>query len=199
MAHPFIVGETYFDRKGNFVVLSIEQSTMRFRYDDGTEQTADIAIKATIYRNMLAEQRDLHPVQTPGYFETLGFFARHADFQAEVPAQAQRGFEEQYSIFAGVRPVLGHGGYYPVRTVAANDKWGPELRIYFPQRATIEIPAGIEVRTATTDGIVRINNNDFWRQLVRVGFRLGTQHQIAAIRNSIPAQFHADFEQGLQS
>lgn len=196
MAHPFIVGETYFDRKGSFTVLEINRGTIRIRYDDGLEQTSDIEDKSRIYKNMLGEQRTLHPYQTPGYFDTLGFFVRHADFQAEVPSQAERGFEEEYAIRTGIRPVLGGGGYYPVRTHSPTGKWGPELRINFPDGRPIELPPGIEVRSGSAAGVVRINNNRFWWELVRAGFRLGIQHNATAIRDSIPAKFRADFDRG---
>jgi hypothetical protein len=199
MAHPFIVGESYFDRKGNFVVLAIDKTTMRIRYEDGTEQTSDIAMKATIYRNILGEQRNLHPYQTPEYFETLGFLARQGDFQAEVPPQSEDGFGERYAMLTGVRPVLGNDGYYPVRTENPNDKWGAELRIYFPDRHEVNLPDHIEVRSGSADDTVRINNNAFWWQLVRVGFRLGTRHDVNVIRASIPPQFHADFDRGFNS
>jgi hypothetical protein len=199
MAHPFVVGQEYFDRIGNFVVLSIEQGKMRIRYDDGTEQTGDIQVKATIYQNILGEQRNLHPYQSAAYFESLGSLARYGDFQAEVPDQAQHGFEGQYAIFTNGIPTLGVGGYYPVRTVTRDDKWGPELRIYFPDRLQpMELPPGIEIRSGSADGIVRINNNRFWWQLVRTGFRLGVKHDKKKIRDSIPPHFQGDFDRALE-
>lgn len=197
MPHPFIVGESYLDRKGNFVVLAIENTGIKIRYDDGIEQTADIDAKATIYRNILGEQRNLHPYQTSSFFESLGFLARYADFQAEVPPQSERAFEERYAMFARVRPVLGNNGYYPVRIDHHGDKWGAELRIYFPEGRNLDLPDKIEIRAGSADGIHRINNNSFWWQLVRIGFRLGTLHLTNEIRDSIPQQFQANFDRGL--
>ena len=71
------------------------------------------------------------------------------------------------------------------------------MRIYFPEREDIEFPEDIDVRAGSAQGTFRINNNAYWWQLVRVGFRLGTHHRVDDIRESIPDQFRADFDRGI--
>jgi hypothetical protein len=77
---------------------------------------------------------------------------------------------------------------------------GAELRIYFPDLGQqMEFPPGIDVRDGNEPGILRINNNHFWWQLVRAGFRLGTNHDLARLRQGIPAKCLGVFENGFNS
>jgi hypothetical protein len=177
--------------------MRLTESTVTYRYENGKEQTGLIADKARIYRNMLGEDRHLYPFQSEGFFRAIGIFAAHADFQAEVPPQSQRGFEENYYTLTGVRPIPHNDGYYPIEVATSRDKWGPELRIYFPDRSDpLELPPGVEIRSGKADGLIRINSNHLWWQLVRAGFRLGKQQHADAIRATIPAQFVGDFNEG---
>ena len=54
-------------------------------------------------------------------------------------------------------------------------------------------------RDGAAPGILRINNNQFWRRLVSIGFRLGKNHDIARIRSTIPPKFLSDFDAGLKT
>jgi hypothetical protein len=199
MAHPFIVGEKYLDRRGEYEVRRLEASKMTIRYADGKEETADTAIKARIYQNILSEQTSLHPYQSEEYFATLAVLAKTAEFQAEVPPQAQANFDERYFMLAGLRPQVGRDGYFPISIRTTYDKWGPELRIYFPHRGPrLEFPPSVDVRDGHAPGMLRINNNDFWWKLVRIGFRLGSRHDIATIRASVPSKYLTAFEATLR-
>lgn len=74
----------------------------------------------------------------------------------------------------------------------------PELRIIFPETAVdLELPPNVDVRAGAQDGFGRINNNWFWRMLVKLGFRLGKVHDIEKIRASVPGKFREAFETGL--
>jgi hypothetical protein len=200
LSHPFIVGERYIDRRGEYLVTGINGKRLIYRYDDGTEATGLIEDKARIYRNILAERRAVHPYQSPDYFQSLGFLARHAEFQAEVPPQARASFEENYYLSTGRRPTLHRDGYYPIEIETTYDKWAPELRIYFPEYGgRLDLPPEVEVRPGNTEGALRINSNQFWWRLVRVGFRLGTNHDIRQIRETIPPDQRARFELGFSS
>lgn len=197
MPHPFIVGERYLDRKGEYTVIRIDGGRLIYQYDDGVELAAGVEIKARIFQNILAERRGAHPYQSKEYFWSIGYLSRHGDFQAEVPPQSQPNFEHHYYLVTGVRPQLHKDGYYPIQVQDPNEKWGPELRIYFPDPLKqIDLPAGVELRQGNAPDILRINNNSFWWHLIRAGFRLGTVHDVARIKQSIPAQFYADFDAG---
>ena len=197
-AYPFLVGDQYFDRRGNYEVLEIQGDKIRIRYDTGQELMADIKVKARIYGNILSEGRSLHPHQSAAYFRTLGFLARSGVFHAEVPQRHQAQFEEKYRNMTGCRPVLNKDKYFPIDVVRDYDKWGPELRIYLPDRDDVEFPQDVKLVSGTALGTSRINNNNYWWQLVRVGFRLGTGHDVENIRASVPLDFRAEFDEGLR-
>lgn len=130
----------------------------------------------------------------------MGFLTRHADLNAEVPPQSQPGFEENYCLITGLRPVLHSGGYYPIEIATTYDKWGPELRIYFPDSGyDLEFPPTVEVRPGNAPATLRINNNGYWWQLIRAGFRLGTSHSVQTIRSQVPPTYLPDFEAGYSS
>lgn len=116
MAHPFIVGERYQDRRGTYTIRAIDERGMKieYEYEDGTRDTAGIEIKARIYKNMLAELRAFHPLQTDPYFYFLGFLAKSSEFNAEVPPQSQAGFEGRYLLVIGSHPAL-HQSFYSSR------------------------------------------------------------------------------------
>jgi hypothetical protein len=197
--HPFIIGEMYADRRGEYIVVEIEGRQITIQYANGTRAVGDIEIKARIYGNILAEQRFLHPLQTDGYFRFLGFLARHSEFNAEVPPQSQANFEEHYLLLTGTRPIPHSNGYFPISIQTTRDKWGPELRIYFPEPGPgFDLPPQIEIRPGNNPGIVRINNNWFWWTLVRIGFRLGTVHDVNMIRGHVPAGLRPTFEATLR-
>jgi hypothetical protein len=65
--HPFHVGESYANRKGNYEVMQVAPPKMTIRYDDGEYLTADIVILARIWNNMQlpAERPELDPTARP--------------------------------------------------------------------------------------------------------------------------------------
>lgn len=198
-AHPFIIGERYVGRRGEYTVVGIDGNLLRIVYDDGTQAEGEIEIWARVYRNILAEYKALHPRQSDGYFCFLGFLSKQGDFQAEVPPQSRDGFEERYSLLTGQRPNQHSQGYYPIHIDTIWDKWAPELRIYFPEtHSTFDLPPGVEVRAGHEATSVRINNNRFWWQLVGIGFRLGREHDVNRIRESIPSKNRPSFDAGMK-
>lgn len=52
---PFIVGGSYFDRRGEYVVVSVDHDEILFRRPDGSEQKGNARIKANIHRSILTE------------------------------------------------------------------------------------------------------------------------------------------------
>lgn len=57
---PFVVGDTYLDRDGEYVVIAATGDRVTFQREDGRQFEADAAVKARIHRNLLAEQGQ-HP------------------------------------------------------------------------------------------------------------------------------------------
>lgn len=52
---PFVVGETYLDRDGEFVVVATDGDLLTYEHADGKRAEADVETKARIHRNMLLE------------------------------------------------------------------------------------------------------------------------------------------------
>lgn len=198
MKHPFFVGGYYRDRKQGYEVISMSAEGMVVRYDDGTQEKVGVEslkIKARIYDNILSDFRVNHPVATDDYFRTLGFLARHARFEAELPNRVVDQFLEQYHRLSGVATSTAHPS---VMSLGDVDKWGPELRMYFPTPPReLDLGPDIDVRSGQNDGIKRINNNALWNKLIRLGFRIGKDHDIGIIRESIPHDKRYLFDEGL--
>ncbi|MGI8786969.1 MAG: hypothetical protein ACR2HG_04310 [Pyrinomonadaceae bacterium] len=194
---PFYVGGYYRDRKRGYEVLDMSDNGMKIKYDDGTIETlnsASIKLKANIYNNILAEYRFTHLSDTDAYFWTLGFLSVNGRFDAEIPNKAMQNFLDQYKQLTGERVSSNHAG---ISSLGEVDKWGPELRIYFPiTDKTIDLGSDAIVRDGQTSNVKRINNNSIWNKLIRVGFRLGQNHDIEQIKKSIPKDKLAVFENG---
>jgi hypothetical protein len=57
MSHPFEVGKTYRNRAGEYVVLSIDDDTMKIRYVGGTTLETSVSIQARIWENIQFEKQ----------------------------------------------------------------------------------------------------------------------------------------------
>jgi hypothetical protein len=194
---PFFVDGHFRDREQGYTVLELSDNGMKIRYDDGTTETLDadrVQIKARIYTNILGEYRRLHPITTEAYFETLGYLSRHGRFEGEFPPKSVGNFLIGYERLTGERVNETHKGIF---LLGDGDKWGAELRIYFPDtQHKLEFDPGVEVRAGNQPGVSRINNNAFWMRLIAMGFRLDTGHDVDQIRKNIPPEKLASFEKG---
>jgi hypothetical protein len=56
MRHPFVVGETYRNRDGEYEVVKLDGTKMVIRYADGREIETDVVLQARIRDNMRAER-----------------------------------------------------------------------------------------------------------------------------------------------
>lgn len=198
MTIPFFIGGYFRDRKQGYEVVSMSERGMVIRYDDGTHEqipAESMKVKARIYYNILSDFRVSHPVITDEYFWSLGFLAGHARFEAELPRHVVDRFLQQYRDLSGENTSTAHPC---VMTLGDVDKYGAELRVYFPTPPReLDFGPDIEVRAGQTDGIKRINNNALWNKLVGLGFRVGSDHDCDLIRNSIPHEKRYLFDEGL--
>lgn len=58
MKHPFKIGETYRNRRGEYTVLALAGDKMDIRYEDGAEDSVSIGVQARIWENMAADEAD---------------------------------------------------------------------------------------------------------------------------------------------
>jgi hypothetical protein len=194
---PFYIGGYYRDRLQGYEVLEMNATGMTVKYDDGTKQKIGIEsvkIKARIYENILAEYKFKHLSDTNDYFWTLGYLSMNGRFDAELPNKAVSSFLNQYKNLTGSQISTSHTG---ISSLGDVDKWGPELRIYFPVTdKKIDLGEGITIRDGQTPNIKRINNNSVWNKLVRIGFRLGTKHDLEKIEKTVPKDKQPIYEKG---
>lgn len=194
---PFYIGGYYRDRNQGYEVLEMNSKEMTVKYDDGTVQKIgieSIKIKARIYENMLAEYKFKHLSNSDKYFWTLGYLSSNGRFDAELPNKAVSNFLSQYQKLTDSQVSSSHAG---ISSLGDVDKWGPELRIYFPvTHKEIDLGEGITIRDGQTPNIKRINNNAVWNKLVRMDFRLGNNHEVEKIKNSVPKDKQSFFEAG---
>ncbi len=194
---PFYVGGYYKDRAQGYEVIDISPKGMKIKYDDGTVKVIGIesvATKARIYQNIIAEFKSKHLSDTDAYYWTLGFFAKNARFIAELPANSVTGFLNQYTELTGEKITANHTG---ITTLGDVDKWGKELRIYFPDTdKKIDLGVDIDIRKGQTPNIKSINNNSVWTKLIGMGFRLGYDHNVEEINKFIPKDKRTAFEDG---
>lgn len=196
---PFHVGGYFLDRDRGYTVTELDSEHMKVEYDDGTIEVLDregMQIKARIYANMKSEYEDNHPDTSDDYYRTLGFLAQQSRFDAELPEQSVSNFLENYQTHSEEQITSDHPG---IDLLGDVDKWGPELRIYFPVTdLNLRFGQDVQITPGPDLGTLRINNNNLWMRLIRIGFRLGRDHDIEAIRETIPPDKIALFEEGLQ-
>jgi hypothetical protein len=58
---PFVVGNKYGDREGEYTVIATDENQVTIERSDGRRATADVTLKARIHRNLVVD-RDASPV-----------------------------------------------------------------------------------------------------------------------------------------
>jgi len=195
---PFHVGGYFLDRNQGYTVIELASDRMVVEYEDGRREIFNresMQTKARIYANMITDFNNNHPDATDNNYRTLGYLANHSRFDAELPEQSVSNFLSNYQAHSGEQITTDHPGIIELGYV---DKWGPELRIYFPEtELELDFGHGIQITSGPNPGILRVNNNNLWMRLIRIGYRAGTNHNIEAIRETIPQDKIVFFEEGL--
>lgn len=126
----------------------------------------------------------------------LGYLAKNSRFDAEVPGPSLKSFRKNYETNAGKGVVVNDND---IITLGDVNKWGPELRIYFPEPSfDLEFGPTVDIRPCPQPRQKRINNNKLWMILIRIGFRLGAKHDINTIEKNIPSEKGKFFREGLE-
>ena len=115
--------------------MQLASDHMVVKYDNGSEEVLNregMLIKARIYENMISEFEHYHPDASDDYYRTLGFLANRGRFDAELPERSVSNLLENYQTHSGEQITIDHPGLILLGDV---DKWGPELRQYFPETA----------------------------------------------------------------
>lgn len=77
--------------------------------------------------------------------------------------------------------------------------WGKEARIRFKNdKAKIIFESlGIKFTAGGNGCVCRLNCNEFYEELLKLGFTAGKKQNIEIIKNNIPKKFLKSFEEGL--
>ena len=148
----FAIGSVYRNRRGRYEVLQIEPQRIFIKYDDGSEEWADKKISERIARNIILEDVSKIPpgintAETSDFFWTIGALAAKGDFQAEIPPQSWLGFWNDYTRITGIPASPSATGISRI-THGGQNKWGCELRIYFPSSFYLTAKQWIEKTNA---------------------------------------------------
>ena len=109
MSHPFVVGEKYRNRHGEYEVQSLDAPRMVIRYKDGRRRDTTIKLQARIWKNNEAEEelekQDAPPASAPRS-------ARRTDRPGDVIERDQHyAVTNPYAWAAGGKcKVMQHGG-----------------------------------------------------------------------------------------
>lgn len=203
MKNIFFEGGTFFDRVGCYTVNKIDSNGMQITYENGEAEFVDASrfdIKARIHQNIHSEYTRKHQSTNDAYFRTLGFLARHSRFKAELPEHTVKGFTGNYEQLTGE---LFPATHEDIRYEYNPDIWGPGLRIIF-QEPNFELDFGMDVGMDVDDiihssiNVITLSRNKLWLKLISLGFRLGTDHKVDQISNSILNKSDRKFfEEGL--
>lgn len=195
---PFFVGGRFEDRTQSYEVLNMSDAEMTVRFDDGTVKTfgaSSIEIRARIHQNMQLEAKASHLSSGDQYYWTLGYLSARGRFDAEVPPDIAENFMRRYRELSGVSVSPPHPGLIILR--GTGNKWAAELRVYFPvTTAQLDFGPAVQIRSTPDPNTQRFNNNDAWQKLVKMGFRLGVDHDLGRIRSFIPNEKLSVFEAG---
>lgn len=135
------------------------------------------------------------------FFEIVGYLTsqiRGTKLDIETHPSRRESLEEQYNAITGEILQEDNINYY-VWDEETN-KWGAELRIYFNGNLETMPVQLAEIRVSYRPGSGynnRVNNNDFVWRLIEYGFRARNEQDHIQIREYVPNQFMADFEDGL--
>ncbi len=137
------------------------------------------------------------------YYQSVGFLALRATLvEAIVIPSRQMRFEAEYEDITG-SPIASEVTGLSVHNRDIQ-KWGDQLRVTF-EASSVEkdsLDFGPDVSVVNDPGnrgqSWRINRNSFWWDLVQLGFRLGGNQDVDAIREGVPSGHKSAFDQGLQ-
>jgi hypothetical protein len=200
----FEIGGRYRNRKGWYEVLAIHAGKLVARYDDGTEARLNPEMQRGIIGNIAKDEARVTPypagdARQQGWARTIGILAASARLEAEVPPKSAEGFQRAYAESTGDNSVWQSPTVYLLEEGV--DKWGSELRIYFPKSIVDDcfvLPAGVSVVKGFSPNEMRINDNGYWWSLVRdLGFRVGAPQDIASIRTRMPENLRTAFDEGI--
>lgn len=196
----FHVGHNYTDAAGNYVVNSIsdDEQKMKVTYLDGRFQGEtkeySVPLKAGHYVYILRQQEaedHVRPIELTGDQGSwvFGYLAAYGKVTADVPggSEEKKQFEDFYKKKTGDN-AQDHAGsdYYVTKP---GSKWHLELRIHFPKPPPeyADIVNALGEKVIMTESGMEINNNNFIKNLIRWGFKLGRNaNNIDAIASKIP-------------
>ena len=203
----FFVGQRYRNRKGEYEVLQFQGDSMKFRYDDGSEQILSIATQSTIFENMQREEmltksskKPFLEPQNQQFYWSLGFLlARNPNLIAFIPQRALDSFKDKFLDATG-RELLDNEKGITIHPPGTDKRWY-ELRVTFTARPNelylLNFGHDVNIVEGSPDKkLWNINNNRFFLRLLEFNFSTGSQQNKTNIESAIPNQYLGAFKEG---
>jgi hypothetical protein len=142
------------------------------------------------------------------FYEMIGYLAsptRQTNIEVEMPERRQPKFISEYALWTTGYPLPTDDSTAPYYVWPGDaDKYGLEIRAYFISNenmpnlldAMLE-PRKRQNRPGYENWERRISRKEHIVPLLKHGFILGINQQVARIISFIPAQFMGDFNRGL--
>ena len=188
----FHVGGQYFNRLGTYTVKSMDKINMVVVMDGSKEERKlKISHAARVYSNIKLEERKclmgIQDMDSQANFAwTLGVICAIGRLEVEVGYFYWDIFSKRYVGATGLDPT-GLPRCY--RLDVNTDKPGHETRVYFPKWLINEdyftFPKGVKWVDSTNNSEKRVNNNEMWWNLIRLGFRLVEKQNAAEIARNL--------------
>lgn len=201
-----VVGETYLEQTTDskvieYEVVYLDRSNLTIRYERGETKTIPAAaapIRLRMHQNAAITIRKSNLDIRRGFetndYTALGWLAKNACLTVKVLEDRQRKFTLDYKDATGVG--INETGDTYFSTAQLGTRFGLDSYVKFPEDCPVadELPFPINYcREQKTKYICKASW--FWA-LLRRGFRLGYAHDVAAVRESVPVQYRAHFDQG---
>jgi hypothetical protein len=198
---PFEIGGRYKNRIGWYEVLDIYGDEIKVCYEEGgKEDSLKIEMQKRIIANITTEEESELPyrdsISNQKYYKTLGIISNYGFIEAMIPIKSKRGFDNYYVSLKDRCPQNGQDGYY-LHSDANVDKWGVEMRLTLPDVADVALGALYTTAASPEPDRIRVNSNTLCYELLRMGFDLGSKHDLSKLESNIPANYKKDFQDGL--
>jgi len=208
----FTEGQIYSDFLGHYKLNKISEDDKYFDivYIDGDKmgqkRQYESLSRAIIIHREQKRQDQINRMKTLGFsgnkeYFTLGYLAAKGIIIAQVPYSQAKWFEDMYHRLTGdnAQTYLNINALY--RIEKDESKYSLELRIKFPEPED-QYLSQMQLKyiniNKTAHGL-EINNNDFIKNLFKMGFKIGNNtNNLANIRNHIPENMLNDFNAGAQ-
>lgn len=201
-----VMGETYLEQTPDnrvieYEVVSLDRSNLTIRYEHGVTKTLPAAaapIRLRMHQNaaitIKKNNLDIRKGFETNDYTVLGWLAKNACLTVKVLEDRQRKFALDYKDATGVD--INETGDAYFQTAQLGTRFGLDSYVKFSEDCPVADEFSYPVNHCREQKTKYICKASWFWTLLRRGFRLGHAHDVAAIRESVPAQYRVHFDQG---